>query len=762
MAPEQEPAARSQRVLAVGAAALIAAATAIAFGRVFVGHGATWRLLATAVASVGIAALFERRSLLLATVVSGVCLVLVLGWLVFPHATWFGVPTEQTLRAIGDALRQVGEQARVQVAPTPPVAPLLLAAVTAVWTAAFSAHALAVRAGSPLLAALPPVALVGFADTVMQDGARPIYAILLLGAILLVVFVDGLRRIRQWGPVWGARRGTPTAASHGARRVAVLAVAVAVLAPGILPGFRSGALVDFSTAGGSHVHLDPFVSISAELQQRTPIDLFRVTSLDGSGRPLPAYWRLYALDAFDGNTWRSSDPDAQRGLVLQSPADLGVTAPPDATSIDQRYHVLTDLSDRWLPLAYPPEHIDAPFKGIRYDQELTAVMAPDAVGDGLEYTATSFVLSPTPEQLDAVSFAGSAPRRDTFVPANVPPEVLRIARSWTEGETTPYRKVLAIQQHFLAPGAFHYSVQVRPRSDANALVDFLTRIRTGFCQQFATAMAVLVRELGIPARVAVGFRPGSQSGGTFTVSTQDAHSWVEVEFPGYGWLTFDPTPGGWNSPLATPGSYLNPGTTPSCESGSQGCNPKKNETINPGKDKGLFADKIKGFEYSLGPQSAPGHPTSHGGGTSTISTGYSVPYRLLLEGLLGLLGLLLIAAPIVKTVLRRRMLRGARDSRAMVLRAYRLFESEAADLGLGRREAETIAEHRARLIDTVRFRDGHVDRLSRAASAAAYSSEPASLQEAGQALSDAKVAIHDMRVDAGWVRRARGFYRPGL
>src|SRR5581483_6246046 len=100
----------------------------------------------------------------------------------------------------------------------------------AVWTAVFSAHALAVRAGSPLLAALPPAALVGFADTVLEDGARPVSAIAFVIAVLLVVFADGLRRIRQWGPVGGVSRRRISAAGQGAQRVALVAVAVAALA----------------------------------------------------------------------------------------------------------------------------------------------------------------------------------------------------------------------------------------------------------------------------------------------------------------------------------------------------------------------------------------------------------------------------------------------------------------------------------------------------------------------------------------------------
>jgi hypothetical protein len=192
MATKQDTAPRAQRVAALAAVALLAGATALAFGRVFVGHGATWKLLATAVLSIAVAALLERRSLLLATAVSAIALLVVIGLFVFPETTWFGAPTRETLRAIADALGRVGHDAQVQVAPSEPLAPLVLAAVTAVWTASFSAHALALRAGSPLLAVLPPVALVGFADTVLEDGARPGYAVALLAAALLVVFIPQL------------------------------------------------------------------------------------------------------------------------------------------------------------------------------------------------------------------------------------------------------------------------------------------------------------------------------------------------------------------------------------------------------------------------------------------------------------------------------------------------------------------------------------------------------------------------------------------
>jgi transglutaminase-like putative cysteine protease len=766
MAAQQAPTPRAHRLLALGAVGLLAAATAIAFGRVFVGHGATWKLLAAGLASVAVAGLLERRSLLLATLASAVCLLVALAVLVFPQTTWVGLPTSETLGAIRDALARVGQQARVQVAPSEPLTPLLLAAVTAVWTASFSAHALAIRAGGPLLAVLPSVALVGFTDTVMQDGARPGYAVVLLSAVLFVSFVDGIRRIRQWGPVWGSR-GKPLSAAtgHGARRVATLAMAVAVLVPGILPGFHSLALVDFSTAGGHQVHIDPFVSIKAQLQRRDPVELFQVTSVDGNGDPRAAYWRLYALDQFDGTTWRSSDPDAERGRILSTPATLA-TSSPSSPAIDQGYRILTDFVDRWLPMAYPPQTVNVPFGVIRYDSELTAAVAPDTFGEGLEYSVRSLIVSPTPKELDAVSMAPSVllgigvPDRYTFVPDDVPLAVRQIAEAWTQNASTPYRQVLAIQQHFVSSGDFHYSLDVRPRADANALVDFLTRTRTGFCQQFAAAMAILVRELGIPARVVVGFRPGSQSGDTFTVSTEDAHSWVEVLFPGYGWLPFEPTPGGWRSPLATAGSYLSPETPGACPPSEPGCAAGGETTAGSGTTGGGLTGKLQQVEFSVRNDSGRGR--RGGVETPVPDTGYSIPYRLLFLALLALVALLLITVPIVKAAWRRRTVHGARDPDALVLRAYRVFDGEAADLGLGRADGETLAEHRDRLAAVVPFSDGHLERLTMAATRAAYSGRPTTEAEARDALRDARTAIRDIRSDAGLVRRLRGVYRPGL
>jgi hypothetical protein len=203
MARPQGTSPRAQRLIALFAVCAIAIATAFAFGRVFIGHGSTWRLMAVALLSALVASAMERRNLLLATLVSAAALAVVVGLLVFPGTTWHGLPTLDTLRHALDASHLVGEQARLQVAPSPPLKPLMLASILAMWAAIFSCHALAFRAGSPILALLPPIAMLAFADTVLEEFIKPVYGVVFLAASLAIVFADALRRCRDGAGLTG-------------------------------------------------------------------------------------------------------------------------------------------------------------------------------------------------------------------------------------------------------------------------------------------------------------------------------------------------------------------------------------------------------------------------------------------------------------------------------------------------------------------------------------------------------------------------------
>jgi len=778
MARRADPTPGHQRLLGLAAVAGLAVATALAFGRVFAGRAPTLQLVAAALSSVAIAAMFERRGLLLATLASLAGLAFAITWIVLPQTAWNGLPSIRTLRAVGRSLEFVGQQARVRVAPTPPLPPLMLAAVTAVWTAAFSSHALAIRAGSPLLAVLPPIALVGFADTVLEDGARPIYAIALLAAAIAVVFADGMRRVRQWGPVWSGSRTRRLGPSvRGSRPVALMVIAAAVLVPGLLPGFRSGPLVELSTSGDEGAGLDPFISIHAQLDPDRPaVDLFQVRT------PNRQFLRTYALDVFDGEGWRSSDPDASEGgetvtVPTVLPQTQGYSPPGDSETQPYTITLLSDFDPgQILPMAQTPEQITAGDLGdVTWDPSRGHAFVDGGLDAGLEYTVRSRIVVPTPEELDSVQNLTSEQYGQwTELPEGLDPRIEHIAKDWTAGATSDYDKVLAIQQHFHTDG-FEYSWDVDVADDPNALLTFLTQTKTGFCQQYATAMAALVRELGIPARVAEGYQAGTlQDDGSYLVQSKDAHAWVEVLFEGYGWLQFEPTPGRGTHPNAKAGTYLNPMTQ---SDGQGGQVDGRGEPIGPGRG-GAVECLTSGTpserqlacktEFLLVPGLVPGSDSGFGrllpfGATDTPDRSrYSVPYRLILLGSLAVLGVLLIVVPIAKSAWRRRLLRRSREPREHVLAAYRVFDGEAADLGLGRREGETLDEHRARLATAIAFTDGHLGRLTSLATRAAYAPEAPTGEEANASVDDARKAIRELRRDAGIIRRIVGTYRPGL
>jgi hypothetical protein len=597
----------------------------------------------------------------------------------------------------------------------------MLAAVTAVWAASSSAYTLAVRAGSPILAVLPPVALVAFADVVLEDGVRPVYAATFLLAALAVVFTDGLRRIRQWGPVWSGTYRDHTlrsAAGRGVRRVTLVALGVALLVPGLLPGFRSDPLVDLSGSGGG-IGDDPFASIHASLNREDAVEQFRVTTTNGAA----SYWRLLTLDHFDGSTWTMADPELGGAQTYPLPATLPAQIPESAEPLDQEI-TIEGYADRWVPMAYPAATVDFPADAMEYDEAIGTARVPDALHAGETYRVTSYRVLPTPRVLDPVTFEPASEYGDlTFLPDAIRDELDEIALDWTADAATPYREVLAIQQALKAD-PFEYDKTVEPEPGADAMLEFLTERQTGFCQQFATAMAALVRSRGYPARIGYGYKEGDNLRhirGRLPTCTPGSSP-----VPGYG-LAFDPTPGLSPSPLIQKGTYLD---TAAAER-----TPLPDEPVTTGPTgpdppigpSGGLPPKIAGFERvsrtSTGGTVDLPPFVPRAGSRVPEEPGYSIPYGLLLTIVLVALGVLLVLVPIVKAAWRHRALHRRREPREAVLAAYRVFDGEAADLGLGRSSGETLVEHRDRIASTVRFSDGHLARLTGAAMRAAYAPE---------------------------------------
>ena len=272
----------------------------------------------------------------------------------------------------------------------------------------------------------------------------------------------------------------------------------------------------------------------------------------------PDYWRLFTLDRVDGTTWM---PPASEGVALSTPATLPGSPTSDrypaSASTSHTFRILSDFDVvAALPIAPTASELDGSVGSISWDQLNTRVIVDGDASEGMEYTVRSASIVPTPEELDRTS-AASSDGRWTELPADLNPRFARMAEQWTAGAVTDYRKVLAIQERFQL-GDFAYSTDVLPTDGPGELLEFLTRSKVGFCEHYSSAMAVLVRSLGIPARIAAGFRVGTlQDDGSYLVQESDAHVWVEVRFAGYGWLPFEPEHGA-THPYAREGTYLNP------------------------------------------------------------------------------------------------------------------------------------------------------------------------------------------------------------
>lgn len=725
------------RKILVVALALLGATTGIVFGRVFLGTHPAIRLGVAGAIAVLIAAVLARRLLALSLLASAVGLVVALGVLVYPSTTWAGLPTTDTIRAIVRSLHLVTDQAATEVAPAPPLAPLMTAAMMAVWSASTAAHALAVRSGSSVLPLLPGAALLAFSGVVTEDPPRPGYVLLFLASAFAVLFAQAIERTSTWGS------GSPTSGTifsgRWARTLGTVAALSAIAIPGVLPGFGSKGLLDI---GGPtrRVSVNPIVDIRPSLLQNPPADLFRVRA------DRPAYWRLVVLDRFDGQAWKlSEDHDLENGQPLGLGAQpLIGDSPTSSLRLEQEIEI-EQLGAAWLPAAADPVEITLEDDlGARHFDTTDIIELEAETSEGMRYEVTSALARPSLIELDQIQpvNANSDPRY-TALPSGLPSRIREIALEVSAGAETPFDQVLAIQEYLRT---FTYDELAPAGHGTDAILNFLEESRRGFCEQFAGTMAVLVRALGYPARVAIGFLPGDQEDdGWNEVTTAQVHAWPEVYFGEFGWLAFEPTPSR-DNPTANYLVHLPSGPHPDANLGSTRGGPT---------DPTNFLERKEGVQVApTGPQ-----PGAQAGRQGPLKQPFPW-HRTLLIGLL-IAAIAAILVPPGKAIGRRLALVRAADPRRRVLAAYGLVLEVAADLGLGRRRWETAFEYRVRLESGRTLSIDPLERLTGAADRAMYSPTEPPKEQGEQAVSDARTIVRELRRRAGFLRSLIGALRPG-
>ncbi|MBI2957364.1 MAG: transglutaminase domain-containing protein, partial [Chloroflexi bacterium] len=173
--------------------------------------------------------------------------------------------------------------------------------------------------------------------------------------------------------------------------------------------------------------------------------------------------------------------------------------------------------------------------------------------DPYKVTASFSAASPAELQAAVSSYPGWVADRYLQLPASLPQRVRDLAGEAVRGAATPYDKAVAVQNYLRE--IYPYELNIDPPPYNQDGVDyFLFNVRKGYCDYFSSAMAVMLRAEGVPARVVGGYAPGEAAkDGSFLVRDRDAHSWPQVYFPGYGWVEFEPTP---NRPLIAQNSGL--------------------------------------------------------------------------------------------------------------------------------------------------------------------------------------------------------------
>jgi len=284
--------------------------------------------------------------------------------------------------------------------------------------------------------------------------------------------------------------------------------------------------------------------------------VFTASVSDGQGRR----WRGATYDSFNGNQWQQLD--GQTALVNTGDDLLAGTVEDALQGAD-----LNTISATVTPANFGGDVFVAPQTAVNVDQPAKVVTngagGPFADGklsggiqEGIPYTVESEVRSTTGKSaLTASELAVSGTKYPDWVsryldirPGSVGPLVQQTAKSiynaLPANKRDPYHIAEAVQDFLFSKGGFTYVTDVRGLCDTSQKVECFLTIKKGYCEYFASAMVMMLRELAVPARYVVGYLPGQeQPDHSWVVEQSASHAWVEVYFNDHGWVEFDPTPG---------------------------------------------------------------------------------------------------------------------------------------------------------------------------------------------------------------------------
>jgi transglutaminase-like putative cysteine protease len=593
----------------------------------------SWTWLAQCILAVGLVAgaAFLARTLrfpVWAQALSMVVVLLVsLTWM-FPSGHEILIPTPKTFEHFGQLFTQAGTDTRSYAVPVPDRPGLLFVTVFGIGAVAIAVDLLTVVARRPALAGLPMLAIYSVPVAVYVDSVPTLPFIVGAFGFLWLLVSDNVDRVRRFGrrftgdgrdvDVW-----EPSPLAAAGRRLGVIGVAAAVLLPLLIPTFNGGLLSQLTqsgagigqngTGGGAGGRINLFAALSGQLAQTSTVELIKVRT----NEPDPYYLRFGVADQLTTQGFGNRSPNGQ-------PVDRNLPDPRRGTvgTRFQQYHAEVEITDNlrqtMLPLYSNPVKVEDLGNGWNYDGNQQVIFSTRNTTKGKKYSFDyvraqySAALLRTSAPLPAdnpVFMAYTATPPDETVDTKV--------AELTRGILNPYDKVRALYNFFSKNNDFAYSLTTQPAGSSSEIAAFLKN-RVGYCQQYAAALAWMVRKAGIPARVAFGFTRGNtRDGDSFVLTNRNAHAWTEVYFAGVGWVPFDATPAagvpGWSRPpyapdvdaptpsASVPSSDALPGADPSASSAAGDLPKKGQEDLGAAgpSSTGSSPTSTKGFWFAL-------------------------------------------------------------------------------------------------------------------------------------------------------------------
>ena len=440
------------------------------------------------------------------------------------------IPTFDVFRVFGELALDGMESIADQSIPAEPVPGIVFLVTVGSAFLAILLDFIAFVAKRPAVVGLVLLVVILVPSLFASGQYDPLFFFVTAIAYLLVLYLD----------LGEARTG-------GAIGVGATGLAIALILPLVLPPVLEVSPDD--NRPGFAVGVNAFITLGDNLRRRGDSTVLNYTTDSTRG----VYVMVSVIDNFNGDRWEPSVPVTRDDAAVDAIGPVPGLTNEDVTSTEFRTAIsIVNMGGHWLPTPYAARSITGADENWTYNPESLEIDSPTESSRGEVYEVRSALPDPTVAQLRASGDAVSVDERFLALPNGLPGIVSTTAAEITAPYDNHFDQAMALQNYFLS-GEFEYS-ETAPVDEgydgtsAEVVAQFLEK-KSGYCVHFSSAMAIMARSVGIPARIVIGFTPGTPRRGSdgvqdyFEVTTGNFHAWPELWFEGIGWVRFEPTVG---------------------------------------------------------------------------------------------------------------------------------------------------------------------------------------------------------------------------